>query len=132
MQLHRTDMDLFVAMLNAEIYRANRYGSSMTLMRIELGRASQAAVRFFDRLLSDRMRLIDFGVAVGHREILLCLPHTDAGGGALVARRVALALEDFEPITAVAKFPENGETAFELFSAVGASSEARAALINAE
>jgi hypothetical protein len=125
-------MDLFVGMLTREIYRASRYKSPMTLMRIELGRPSSYAVRFVDRLLSERTRLIDFGLAVGQSEFLLCLPSTDIGGATAVANRLRQVLEEFEPISTVARFPDNGESLFELFAAVGASKEARSALIDLE
>jgi hypothetical protein len=125
-------MDLFVGLLTSEIYRASRYKSPVTLMRVALGRPSTYAVRFVDRFLSERTRLIDFGLAVGQSEFVLCLPHTDIGGASAVERRMNQALEEFEPITTVAKFPDDGESIFELLAALGASQEVRSALINLE
>lgn len=102
------------------------------MIRFELKRPSTYAVRFVDRLLSEGTRLIDFGIAIGESEFLLCLPYTDIGGASTVATRVGQVLEEFEPSSTVAKFPDNGETLFELFAAVGASREARAALLQLE
>ena len=132
MQLNQIDWDLFVGMLRAEIYRASRYNCPFTLMRIELKRPSRYAVRFVARYLSDQTRLIDFGLAIGESEFLLYLPYTDIGGAAALARRIEQAMEEFEPVSTVAKFLDNGETIFELFAAVGASREARSALVNLE
>ena len=132
MHLNKTDMDLFVDMLGAEIYRAIRYRSTVTLMRIELGRPTNYAVMIFDRYVSERTRLIDFGLAIGQSEFILCLPHTDIGGASAVARRINEVLNDFEPISTVANFPEDGESIFELFAALGASREARSALTELE
>jgi len=131
-ELEQTDWDVFVGLLNAEIYRASRYSSPVTLIRIELKRPTRHAVRTLDQYLCERTRLIDFGLAIGESEFLLCLPYTDIGGADAVARRIGHAMEEFEPVSTIAKFPENGETLFELFSAVHASREARSALINLE
>lgn len=115
-------------MLSAEIYRASRFDSPVSLMRVELGQPTNYAVRVFDAYVGERTRLIDFGLAIGHSEFILCLPHTDTGGASAVARRINEVLKDFEPISTVANFPEDGESVFELFAALGASQEARSAL----
>lgn len=116
-------------MLGAEIYRASRYGSTVTLMSLELGRPTNYAVRIFGRYVSERTRLIDFGLAIGQSEFTLC---TDTRGASAVARRINEVLKDFEPVSAVANFPEDGESIFELFAALGASQEARSALMERE
>jgi hypothetical protein len=132
MNTQGTDMDLFFRMLTAEIYRASRYKSPITLMRIELGRSSSYALRFVDRFLMERTRPLDFGLAIGQAEFLLCLPHTDIEGASVVAKRIRQVLEEFEPVSTVAKFPDNGESLVELFAAVGASRDARMALMDLE
>jgi hypothetical protein len=132
MEMNQTDVNLFVGMLASEIYRASRYKNPMTLMRIELGQPSRYAVRFVDRLLSERTRSIDFGLAIGQSEFLLCLPHTDTGGASVVANRLSQVLAEFEPTSTIAMFTDKGETLFELFAAVGASREARSALMDLE
>lgn len=132
MQLNKTEMDLFVEILGAEIYRASRYRSTVTLMRVELGRPTNYAVRIFDSYVSEGTRLIDFGLAIGQSEFILCLPHTDTGGASAVARRINEVLRDFEPVSTVATYPEDGESVFELFAALGASQETRSALMELE
>lgn len=96
-----------------ECERAVRYRLALSLICVRLRSISDsAAVRA--RLVASAQNLLrsaDIPCQLNERDFVLCLPHTDDEGAAVVMERLVKLLAEYQPIIGRATLPADGDDA---------------------
>jgi len=94
----------FIEALQAEVERARRFGSALTVILTDLDdfkrvndefghHAGDIVLRSFAELMQSHMREVDVPGRIGGEEFAILLPETDADGAASVAERMRQSLD---------------------------------------
>jgi diguanylate cyclase (GGDEF)-like protein len=95
----------FIEALDAEIERARRFGSALTIVLADLDNfkrvndefghhGGDVVLRAFADLIRTHVRDVDVSGRIGGEEFAILLPDTDAAGAARVAERMRSSLAD--------------------------------------
>jgi diguanylate cyclase (GGDEF)-like protein len=97
----------FYEKLNDEVIRANRYGSSVTLLMLDLDhfknfndtyghQAGDTVLRSVAKIIQENIRSIDIASRYGGEELAIILPETDAEGAKIIAERIRQSIKSHE------------------------------------
>ena len=106
----------FMKTFDGEVYRAHRYGMTVSLIVADVPGPSARAIEDFERFVETQLRRTDIGATLRTGVHALCLPHTDTRGANEVAERLKDALPK-AIVAVVVRFPDDQSTPEDMLNA---------------
>jgi diguanylate cyclase (GGDEF)-like protein len=116
----------FELRLAEELHRCQRYGLSMAVLYLRLGKSPTdptfalepgSEIRGLAQITSHVVRSVDLLAHLGENEYAVCLPHSDAEGAEAAVARIAKELKEYEAEIGYAVYPEDAADADSLIVA---------------